>query len=147
MNRYVKYLLPAAVAVLLAAGCAAPNTSGISAGIAPDESGLMETYLDVDNARLARNLVVEDVRAQTAKNGILKATVRLKSLHNKTVTVQSKFSWFDADGVELEADGNPWSPLVLHGRESRAVQGLAPNTSAVSFKLHIRSGEKTKKFM
>ncbi len=137
-------LLAAALAAALAAGCAAPNTSGITVGAEADESGALQQVLQTDNAKLARQLKVEDMIVGQTKNGLMKASVKLTSRLNKSVVAQSKFAWFDAEGGEIDPDTDAWRPLVLNGKETRTIQGVAPNSSAVSFKLRVRAGEKTR---
>ena len=140
-------LLLAGILAGLAAGCAAPNTSGITVGSEADESGILQEVLQVNDGKLARQLTVTDMKTGQTKNGLMKASVRLTSSLNKDVVAQSKFVWFDADGVEIDIDTDPWRPLVLHGKETRTIKGVAPNAKAVSFKLRIRRGERLKKFM
>lgn len=134
----------AALALALAAGCASPNTSGITAGAGTDAEGNLQEMLQVDNAKLARQLQVSDVVVGQTKNGLMKASVKLTSRQNKSVVAQSKFAWFDADGGEIDPDTDAWRPLVLHGKETRTVQGIAPNAAAAAFKLRVRAGEKTR---
>jgi len=134
----------AAVAAALAAGCAAPNTAGITVGVEADADGNLQQVLQVDNAKLAKSLKVEEAVVGQTKNGLMKVIVKLTSRQNKDVVAQSKFAWFDADGNEIDPDTDPWRPLVLHGKEMRSIQGVAPGTSAVSFKLRVRAGEKTR---
>ena len=125
------------------AGCAAPNTSGLTVGAETDEYGNLQQVLQVDNAKLAKQFLVQDVAVGQTKNGLMKASIKLTSRLNKDVVAQSKFAWFDADGNELDPDTDPWRPLLLHGKETRAIQGVAPNAAAASFKLRVRAGEKT----
>ena len=134
----------AALAVALAAGCASPNTSGITVGAETDAEGKRQQILQVDNAKLARQLQVADVVVGQTKNGMLKADVKLTSRQNKSIVAQSKFAWFDAAGAEIDPDTDAWQPLVLHGKETRTLQGIAPNAAAASFKLRVRAGEKTR---
>ncbi len=134
----------AALAAALAAGCASPNTSGITVGAEADADGNLQQVLQIDNAKLARQLHVEDMVVGQTKNGMLKASVKLTSRQNKSIVAQSKFAWFDADGNEIDPDTDAWRPLVLHGKETRTVQGIAPNAAAASFKLRVRAGEKTR---
>ena len=136
-------LVVAALRAGLAAGCAAPNTAGVTVGAEMDADGNLQEVLQVDNAKLARQLKVSDLVAGQTKNGLLKASVKLTSTLNKDVVAQSKFAWFDADGAEIDADTDPWRPLVLHGKETRTIQGVAPSANAVAFKLRVRQGEKT----
>ena len=137
-------LVVAAAVAALAAGCAAPNTSGITVGVEADEEGNLQELLQVDNNKLARQLKVLDMSVGQTKNGLMKASLKLQSNLNKDFTAQSKFAWFDADGAEIDPDTDPWRPLVLHGKETRTVQGVAPTAAAVSFKLRVRAGEKTR---
>ena len=134
----------AALAAALAAGCASPNTSGLTVGAEADADGNLQQLLQVDNAKLAKSLKVEEAVVGQTKNGLMKVNVKLTSRQNKDVVAQSKFAWFDADGNEIDPDTDPWRPLVLHGKETRSLQGVAPGASAVSFKLRVRAGEKTR---
>ena len=134
----------AALAAALAAGCASPNTSGLTVGAEADADGNLQQLLQVDNAKLARQLQVDDLVVGQTKNGLMKAGVKLTSRQNKSIVAQSKFAWFDADGNEIDPDTDPWRPLVLHGKETRTIQGVAPTAAAVSFKLRVRAGEKTR---
>ena len=133
-----------ALVAALAAGCASPNTSGITVGEEADADGVMQQILQVDNAKLAKHLKVDDVTTGQTKNGLMKASVKLTSRMNKTCVAQSKFAWFDETGAEIDPDTDPWRPLVLNGKETRTIQGVAPDARAVSFKLRIREGEKTR---
>ncbi|MDD2241071.1 MAG: YcfL family protein [Kiritimatiellae bacterium] len=137
-------ILAAALAVVLAAGCAAPNTAGFTVGAETDMDGNLQEVLQVDNAKVARQLAVEDLIVGQTKNGLMKANVKVMSRLNKTTTAQSKFAWFDEDGAEIDPDGDAWRPLVLHGKETKSIHGVAPNARAVSFKLRIRTGERTR---
>ena len=134
----------AALAAALAAGCASPNTSGLTVGAETDEEGNLQQILQVDNAKLARQLHVDDLTVGQTKNGLMKAGVKLTSQQNKSIVAQSKFAWFDADGAEIDPDTDPWRPLVIHGKETRTIQGVAPTAAAVSFKLRVRAGERTR---
>ena len=134
----------AALAAALAAGCAAPNTAGFTVGVEADAEGNLQDVLQVDNAKVARLLTVEDLIVGQTRNGLMKANVKLTSRMNKTYTAQSKFAWFDEDGVEIDPDGDPWRPLVLHGKETKTIQRVAPTAGAASFKLRIRAGERTR---
>ena len=136
-------LILAAMVAALSAGCASPNTSGTTVGVETDADGNMQDILQTDNAKLARQLKVADLTVGQTKNGLMKASVKLTSALNKDVVAQSKFAWFDADGAEIDPDTDPWRPLLLHGKETRMIQGVAPNEKATAFKLRVRAGEKT----
>ena len=144
MRKTRGWIWMAALAAALAAGCASPNTSGLTVGAETDEEGNLQQILQVDNAKLARQLHVDDLTVGQTKNGLMKAGVKLTSQQNKSIVAQSKFAWFDADGAEIDPDTDPWRPLVIHGKETRTIQGVAPTAAAVSFKLRVRAGERTR---
>ena len=144
MRKTRGWIWMAALAAALAAGCASPNTSGLTVGAETDEEGNLQQLLQVDNAKLARQLHVDDLTVGQTKNGLMKAGVKLTSQQNKSIVAQSKFAWFDADGNEIDPDTDPWRPLVIHGKETRTIQGVAPTAAAVSFKLRVRAGERTR---
>ena len=144
MRKTRGWIWMAALAAALAAGCASPNTSGLTVGAETDEEGNLQQILQVDNAKLARQLHVDDLTVGQTKNGLMKVGVKLTSRQNKSIVAQAKFAWFDADGAEIDPDGDPWRPLVLQGKETRTVQGVAPNSGAAAFKLRVREGDKTR---
>ena len=146
MKRIIPSLL-AAAAVALLAGCAAPNTTGVSTTVAPDENGVYQQYLQADNTRLARQVLVHDVRCSRTANGHLRASVSLASARNKSMQIQAKFAWFDASGTEIDPDAETWRVLTLEGRDTRPVVGIAPTAAAESFRLRIREGDRSKKYV
>ena len=143
----MKRILPALLAAVLLAGCAAPNTTGITASVAPDENGVYQQYLQADNTRLARQVLVHDVRCSRTANGHLRASVSLASARNKSMQIQAKFAWFDASGIEIDPDAETWRVLTLEGRDTRPVVGIAPTAAAESFRLRIREGDRSKKYV
>lgn len=146
MKRILPSLLLAAATAFLA-GCAAPNTTGITASVAPDENGVYQQYLQADNTRLARNLLLDNVRCDQTANGHLRASLTLTSARNKTMQIQYKFAWFDASGFEIDPDAETWRVLTLEGRDTRPVTGIAPTTAAESFRLRVREGDRSKKYI
>ncbi len=146
MKRIIPALL-AAAAVAFLAGCAAPNTTGITASVTPDENGIYQQYLQADNTRLARQVLVRDVRCDQTANGLLRASATLTSARNKSMQVQAKFAWFDAAGFEIDPDAETWRVLTLEGRDTRPIVGIAPSPAAESFRIRIREGDRAKKYI
>ena len=149
MKRILPAILAAAcaAAAVFSAGCASPNTTGISTGVAPDENGIYQQYLQADNTRLARQVIVQDVRCDQTQNGFMRASVTLASARNKTMQIQYKFAWFDAAGFEIAPDAETWRVLTLEGRDTRPVMGVAPSAAAESFRLRVREGDRSKKYI
>lgn len=147
MKRTFPALLAAALAAVFLAGCAAPNTTGITATVAPDENGVYQQYLQADNTRLARQVLLGNVRTDQTANGMLRARLTVTSARNKTVQLQYKFAWFDANGIEIDPDAETWRVLTLEGRDTRPLIGIAPSSAAESFRLRIREGDRSKKYI
>ena len=143
----MKHILPALLAAVLLAGCAAPNTTGITASVAPDENGVYQQYLQADNTRLARQVLVRDVRCEQTANGHMRASATLTSARNKSMQIQAKFAWFDAAGFEIDPDAETWRVITLEGRDTRPLVGIAPSPAAESFRIRIREADRAKKYI
>lgn len=143
----MKRIIPALLAAVLLAGCAAPNTTGITASAVPDETGIYQQYLQADNTRLARQVLVRDIRCDQTANGLMRASATLTSARNKTMQIQAKFAWFDAAGFEIDPDAETWRVLTLEGRDTRPIVGIAPSPAAESFRIRIRTADRSKKYI
>lgn len=91
----------------------------------------------VNNTSLGRDIVVTDTRVAQAGD-ILQAGVTIVSQTGSTLPLQYKFVWIDAKGFEINPDSGTWKPLTLYGKETRQIQGVAPNPAAIEFMLKIR---------
>ena len=69
---------------------------------------------------------------------LLRAQVSLVNKDNDTINFQFKFSWFEESGREIDPDTDAWTPVILYGKESKSLQGVAPNSNAKEFKIKIR---------
>ena len=127
-----------ALPLMIISGCS--STSGIqgSSAIMEDGSGIQHSeYVIVNNPKVARGLQIVDIATQFTGN-LLTADVTLVSKYSDTEGYQYKFAWFDSDGIELDAEGNTWTPFVMYGNETKSFRGVAPNPSAKQFKINIR---------
>lgn len=147
MKRILSSALAAAAFAAVLVGCAAPNTTGISATVAPDESGIYQQYLQADNTRLARYIAIGNVRCDQTGDGFLRARCTVTSARNKTMQIQYKFAWFDAEGTEIDPDAETWRILSLEGRDTRPLMGIAPSPAAESFRIRIREADRAKKYI
>ena len=146
MKHIVSSILTAA-AVAILAGCAAPNTTGVTTSVIPDENGVYQQYLQADNTRLARQVLVRDVRCEQTANGHMRASATLTSARNKSMQIQAKFAWFDAAGFEIDPDAETWRVITLEGRDTRPLVGIAPSPAAESFRIRIREADRSKKYV
>lgn len=143
----MKHILPALLVAVLLAGCAAPNTTGITASVAPDGTGVYQQYLQADNTRLARQVLVRDIRCDQTANGHMRASATLTSARNKSMQIQAKFAWFDAAGFEIDPDAETWRVITIEGRDTRPLVGVAPSPAAESFRIRVREADRSKKYV
>ncbi len=138
---YAAAALLAIPALVLFSGCRS-TTSGIegSSTVMLDADGgtQFSEYVVVNNPRVARGLQIVDLDQQFVGD-ILRAQVTLASKYSRTQNYKYRFSWFDETGVELDSGARHWLPLIIHGYDSRTLQGVAPNPSARQFKINIRA--------
>jgi len=138
----MKIALQVVLLILLIAGLAGcSSTAGIegSTTAVRDESGntAYSNLMVVNNPKLAGKIQIADIQTEMV-GGLMKTQVNLISKYSKNVNIKYKFSWFDADGMEIDANADAWTPLMLYGNESKTVQGVAPNPTARKFKIKIR---------
>jgi uncharacterized protein YcfL len=72
---------------------------------------------------------------------MLLAQVTMHSKAGETINLQYKFEWFDLNGLALNASSATWKPLLIYGKESKTIQGLAPDPRGREYKLLLRDAE------
>ena len=105
------------------------------------------SVMDIDGTASGSSIVnfknsAVDVKVLNTKsrfiNGLLKVNVELESGISSPYQLDYKFTWYDSGGMAVDAANSPWIPLYLNGREAKTIQGLAPNSSAKTFKITIK---------
>lgn len=129
------------VALVSKFSACATSTSGIEGTASsietPEGNMQVSKFVIVNNPRVARGIQIVDLKTSYVGD-LLKAQVTLVSKYSKTLSFQYKFAWFNKDGVEIDPDSEPWTPLILYGNESKTIQAVAPNPAAREFKVKIR---------
>ncbi len=133
----LKHLILLALIALSFAGCA--STSGIEA-IAKVIPGDGQTELNksiiVNNRSLASDIEITDIKSAFTGN-MLKVQLSLRSKSRDTVALQYRFDWLDVQGFEINSNQS-WKPFLIYGKETRTIQGVAPDPRAREFKLNLR---------
>ena len=129
----------ALIATLGLAGCS--TTAGVetTGRMTWDEQGArsLEKNVVFNNSGLKGDIQIVEVKSVMAGD-IMRAQATLRSKGRDTLPFQYRFDWYDAGGIEINSGAGSWKPLVLYGRESKTVQGVAPDPRAKEFKLKIR---------
>lgn len=127
------------IAALGLAGCS--TTAGVetTGKMSWDEQGArtLEKNVVFNNSGLKGDFQIVDVKSSMAGD-IMRAQATLRSKDRDTLPFQYRFEWFDSSGMEINSGAGSWKPLTLYGRESKTVQGVAPDPRAKEFKLKIR---------
>lgn len=122
-------------AVLLAGFVMTGCTSG-NVGIMEQADNVQESSVNYNNTVLATRVKIQNIRSRQVDN-LLQVSVELHNLWDATLDFQYKFRFFDKDGFEVAADGRPWTPVLLKGNDTVTAQAVAPNPTAVSFKIYV----------
>ena len=131
MDNYLKTLFIGFIVVIMTA-CTTTGMVGGS-GKSPNDAEMVE----IQNKSLAKKLSIQSFNTRVV-NDLLKVQVSIENLFTSTQEFQYKFSWFDVTGFEVEIEGNAWHTLILHGKEMKTVQALAPNPTARKYKIVLR---------
>ena len=126
-------ILAAACASVLFAGC--HTTAGTSVVMNHDTGG---SVIYEGNTRLHNNMAVTAVTYDKVPNGLNRVNIQLSSLIQRDQHLQYRIAWFNAEGMEIDADTRTYRPLLLHGLDSVTVTGVANNPAAVTSRLRVR---------
>jgi uncharacterized protein YcfL len=129
------------VAGVMLGGCVT-RSAGIEGAATAVETpeGIMQSssFVIINNPKLARGIQIVDLKSSFSGD-LLMGQVTLVSKYSNTLKFQYKFAWFNKDGIEIDADSRPWTPLIMYGNESKTIQAVAPNPSAREFKVKIKA--------
>jgi len=127
-------LFPAFALVLaFAAGCY--STAGTSV-VVNHETGTSALY--EGNTRLHNAVAVTGVTYDTVPAGLNRVNFQLASLVQRRLHLQYRISWYNSEGMEIDAESRTYRPLVLQGMDAVTVTGVANSPSAVTSRIHIR---------
>ena len=105
------------------------NTSGVKI----DSDG----NTTADNAFVANEISVSNSVIRQV-GGLMQGSARIVSHSSKDQVIQYRFTWFDNQGVTVDSDAEGWQPIDIHGKQTVQVISVAPNSSAVRFKVYVR---------
>ena len=130
------------VGIVVLSGCS--PTSGAEGrakvGWKDDGAPMLDTKVVYNNTALSRKVAIDEMTTSKAGDMLL-AQVTLHSKAGETINLQYKFEWFDLNGLALNAASATWTPLIIYGKESKVIQGLAPDPSGRDYKLLLRDAE------
>lgn len=132
-----KSLAAACAAAAMLAGCQSPVSSGMRAAVAVDGDVAVDASLATDNSGVARHVALVGVTTHLMDNGMLRVQARLSSNDHRDYTVQYKFRWYDANGMEM-GGSSPWLPITIHGGELVQPEGVSPMAGVSAVVVEVR---------
>lgn len=130
------------VGITALSGCS--PTSGAEgrarSGWTDDGAPMLNTKVVYNSSTLSRKVTIEEMTSSKVGDMLL-AQVTLRSKAGDTLSFQYKFEWFDLDGLALNAASANWKPLIIYGKESKTIQGLAPDPRGREYKLLLRDAD------
>ncbi len=135
MKRTNKLLAAVALTAGLSALVGCVDTAGT---VVTTDHATGSTLVLEDNTRLKGQIQVLRVNYDEV-NGLKRVHITLASTKHKRLIVDYRIAWFDANGMELDADAKTYRNQIVEGRESVTVTGVATSAAAVSSKLRVRS--------
>ena len=136
---------------LLLGACTTPKSvevgnlgkSGLKAKGSFNIDGTFSRSALTDKGQKKQNFQIMTVTGKEV-DGFKKIQVTVMNKLDKDLNLQYRFSWYDAQGMEIESDSTSWQPLHLFGRVTRPINSVARSRQAVSFELYIRNFKYTK---
>ncbi len=117
-------------------GCAT-NTDGIRVTF---DTGTGEGVVVTDSQTTADRIEVLKLTYVEQNTGIKRANLEIASKVKRRQAVQVRMVWMDADGMELDPDGEPYRSFILDGKDTVTVTSVSPNPRAVKVKVNVREG-------
>lgn len=121
--------------LVVGSGCVSSSTGGLEVSL---QEGAGQPIVRVDDSFFRRHVDITDALVRRATTGFAEAGVHVRNRFGKDFPLQYKFTWFDADGMEVQSGGRPWEQVLLHGGEDATLSATAPEKRAVRFVVRLR---------
>jgi len=137
MNKVKGVMAAAALAAGLAALTGCVETAGTT--VTTDHLTGSTLVLE-DSTRLRDQVQVLRVNYDEV-NGLKRVHITLQSAKHRRLRMHYRISWFDANGMEIDPATKTYRSLLIEGRDSVTVTGLANSQACVTSKLRVRDLE------
>jgi uncharacterized protein YcfL len=135
MNNLTTLLCAAGLGLLL--GCS--NTAGVQV------SGNRAEEAKVEDHTTFSSLSVGPTTVDYA-NGLYRPRVAVVNKRKSTRNLQYRFTWYDAQGAQLQSPDSSWTPFMLYGKEETSLTALAPSDDVAGYRVHVRDLKANKTF-
>lgn len=87
---------------------------------------------------LKNHLSVAGVNQAKVSGDLPKVQIRLENQKDSELNLSYKVEWLDEDGMVVGDSSLTWSPLLVRGGETVAIQAVAVSSRAKNFNLKIQ---------
>jgi len=132
-------ILYSALALSLMALTGCVDTAGTT--VKTDHVGGVSEVLE-DSTRLRRKLGVDVASVNyDMVNGMKRVHITLYNKSHNRLLLHYRICWFDESGMEIDPNTKSYRSLIMEGRDTVTVSGVANNPNAVRSKLRIREAK------
>lgn len=119
----------------------ATSSSDIGIGelvLTPEGDYSMVSNVVLNNPELSGHIQIVDINARM-KTDIMEAMVSVINKYDSDYNFEYRYQWFDKDGFEIRSVKEHWRPVLISGKETKVLPGVAPSPEARKFKINIRA--------
>jgi uncharacterized protein YcfL len=139
MNIKKNCIIYSALALSLATLTGCVDTAGTT--VNTDHVGGVSEVLE-DSTRLRRKLGVDVASVNyDMVNDMKRVHIALLNRSHKRLVLHYRICWFDESGMEIDPNTKTYRSLIMEGRDTVTVTGVANNLNAVRSKLRIREAK------
>jgi uncharacterized protein YcfL len=141
-----KWMIAAAAATALAAGCAAKKgfeQPGFAFGCPIGEAKVasMDDLVKAKVVSEGRRTTIQATEMRCSKSGdLLKIDANLNNDSKSIKRIAYKFRWIDREGMRAWEE-ETWKPLMLYENSNLVINTVSPTNKAADFRLILRSEE------
>jgi len=123
-------------------GCHNNSVNTVSnAGVTAEITRINDLRVNTDS-KLAKNLVLTEIRESKTDDGYKRVQVFLKNKTTSTFIFVYRFDWYDDHGVEVDnPDRNGWERKTIVAGDDVTLTSVAPQKNCGDFKLHLKAVE------
>jgi len=118
------------------------NKLGLDSGIQIrshfNEDGTLKTDPELENAMVGYDFRITALRGYTADNGIKVAQVSIMNKTSSSLNLQYRFSWLDANGIEIAPGTGVWLTKQFFSYETKNLSGVARSSRAQQVIVYVK---------
>lgn len=97
-----------------------------------------------DKVLLSKDFTIQSVRG-VSLDGIKKVQLKVENNIRRSLQLEYRFVWYDANGMDVSADSDAWQPFVVEGRSAKTIASSSKSILAQKFEIYIRKLEHVKR--